>query len=304
MRMIIDKLKGQSKRKSTTETYLRIWRQFNNFIIRLDDMPITWEERTILFVAHLIEQGAQSSSIKSYVSAIKHVLQTDGYEWEDNKVLLNSLTSACKLKNDRLRTRLPIQSNLLELILFEIQRIFNDEQPYLICMYRALFALGYYGLFRVGELTNSQHVIKAKDIHVGYNKEKMLVVLYSSKTHTIGMRPQKVKITSNKLEKSGSYMDRYFCPFKLLRDFSAMRGSFSHDAEPFFIFRDKKPVQPWHARNILCSALEAIGLNPKWYGMHSLRIGRSTDLIRYNYSIDEVRRMGRWSSNVVFKYIR
>ena len=111
--------------------------------------------------------------MKSYVSAIKRTLLDDGYCWEDNRVLIHSLTRACKLKNDRVQTRLPIQSSLLELILFEIPRLFNGEQPYLIAMYRDLFAVGYYGLFRIGKLTLSKHVIKAKNVHIAKNKEKL-----------------------------------------------------------------------------------------------------------------------------------
>ena len=301
---IVEKLKTQNKRKSTSATYLRVWRQFNNFIIQLDDMPITWEERTVLFIGHLVHKGVQSSSVKSYVSAIKSTLLDDGYQWEDNKVLINSLTRACKLKNDKIQTRLPIQCNLLELLLFEVHRHFNGEQPYLTSLYRALFALGYYGLFRVGELTMSDHVIKAKNVHMGSNKPKLLIVLYSSKTHSIASRPQKVKIVANNKEKTGSYMDRYFCPFRLIREYLAIRGGFVSDTEPLFVFRDKSPVSPNNARDLLRSLLISIGLNPTWYGMHSLRIGRSTDLVRFGYSLDEVRRFGRWRSNTVYKYIR
>ena len=64
------------------------------------------------------------------------------------------------------------------------------------------------------------------------------------------------------------------------------------------------PVTPAHARNILKIALNNLNLDNRLYGMHSFRIGRTTDLIKYNYSIDEVKIMGRWKSNVIFKYIR
>ena len=74
-------------RDSTTKTYRNIWRQFNNFIISLDVKPQSWEARTTLYIAYLIDQGKQSSSIKSYVSAIKKLLVMDGYNWKDNEVL-------------------------------------------------------------------------------------------------------------------------------------------------------------------------------------------------------------------------
>ena len=76
-----------------------------------------------LFIAHKIGQGMQSATVKSYVSAIKKLLVDDGYPWDDQKVLLGSLTKACKIINDRVYTRLPIQCSLLEMILFEVQKL-------------------------------------------------------------------------------------------------------------------------------------------------------------------------------------
>ena len=60
--------------------------------------------------------------------------------------------------NDQIQTRLPIHRNLLEILLFELERIYTD-QPYLEILYKDLFILAYYGLFRVGELTQGPHTI-------------------------------------------------------------------------------------------------------------------------------------------------
>ena len=98
-----------------------------------------------------------------------------GYKWNNDRILLSSLTKACKIKNDILKLRMPIHKNLLEMILFEIQRLFRrKKQPFLEVMYKALFILGYYSLMRIGELTSSPHVVKAKDVHMAKNKQKLL----------------------------------------------------------------------------------------------------------------------------------
>ena len=303
--MIISNLVGQQNRSSTAKNYLRIWRQFNSFVISLDNKPREWEQRVTLYVAFLIEKGLQSSTVKSYISAIKRILIDDSYPWEDKKILLNSLTRSCRLINDRVQTRLPITCGLLELVLFEIQRIFNESnQEYLESLYKALFILGYYGLFRVGELTLSPHVIKAKNIHMAKNKDKILVVLYSSKTHGKESRPQKVKIVANHTEKSGAYAQRHFCPFKVMREFLAFRGSYEDDQEPLFVYRDRSPVTAKGAREVLKTSLMRLNLDYTVYNVHSLRIGRTSDLVKFNYPISEVKLMGRWRSNCVYKYIR
>ena len=186
MNRILDRLKGMQNRDSMVKMYLSVWHQFNAFLIKLDAIPWDWEDRTSLFIAHLIhDKKAQSATIKSYVSAIKKMVVMDGYKWMDNKILVSALTKACRLINDSVKIRLPIQCGFLEMILFEIERI-SATQPYLERLYEALFALGYYGLMRIGELTASNHCVKAKNIHLALNKEKLLIVLYSSKTHNKG----------------------------------------------------------------------------------------------------------------------
>ena len=96
MKLILERLKSQSCRKSTNQTYLNIWRNFNNFVIHLDVKPDKWEDRVSLFLAHMIDKGLQSSSVKSYVSAIKKILVIDSYPWDDNAILLSTLTRACR----------------------------------------------------------------------------------------------------------------------------------------------------------------------------------------------------------------
>ena len=150
-------------RNSTAKTYLSIWRQFNRFVVSLDRKPRLWEDRATLFIGYLIDKGMQSATVKSYVSAIKKTLVMDGYDWNDNLVLVRSLAKACRIVNDKVRMRLLIHCGLLEMILFETQRLFaNGNQWYLEILYKTLFAISYYGLMRIGEVTKSPHVLKAK----------------------------------------------------------------------------------------------------------------------------------------------
>ena len=278
---VIDKLKMKQYRETTGKNYMRVWRLFNSFLLKLDEMPQDWENRTTLFIGHLINEGMQSSTIKSYVSAIKKLLVIDGYKWKDELVLLGTLTRACRLTNDLVRTRLPIHGSLLELILFEFQREFSS-QPYLQALYKALFALGYYGLMRVGELTMNEgnHAVRAANIHIASNKQKMLILLYTSKTHSEAVKPQKIKITALQQEKGGCSIQRHFCPFRLLREYVNFRGNYITADEPFFVFSDHSAVKAEQARKLLKRAISKIGLNSKHYDVHGLRIGRASDLIK------------------------
>ena len=109
MEGIIAKLRYEHNRSVTREKYYNVWKNFNEFFIRLDRKPETWEDRLTLHVGYLISNKRKSSTINSYISAIKAVLMDDGQQLNEDRFLLNALTSACKLKNDKVKTRLPIK---------------------------------------------------------------------------------------------------------------------------------------------------------------------------------------------------
>ena len=78
----------------------------------------------------------------------------------------------------------------------------------------SMIGMAFYGLLRIGELTLSKHTIKAANIHIGSNKNKILVVLHSPKMHGKESYPQKVKISS--VDKYKHHRKRFFCPFELI----------------------------------------------------------------------------------------
>ena len=140
IKLIIEKLKAIQNRDSTVKNYISIWRHLNKFLLCLDVIPEFWEDRVSYFCAYLIEfEHQQSSTVRSYISAIKHTLKIDGYEWNENRVWLGSLIKSCKLMNDSMCTRLPIQFGLFELLLFELERVMST-QPYLEILYKQYFA--------------------------------------------------------------------------------------------------------------------------------------------------------------------
>ena len=98
--------------------------------LKLDHNPELWEDRATLFIGYLTDNGMQSSTVKSYVSAIKATLILDGYKWNDDLVLVRSLAKACRLVNDTVHTRLPIHCGLLEMILFEVQQYFSRKNQW------------------------------------------------------------------------------------------------------------------------------------------------------------------------------
>ena len=93
------------------------------------------------------------------------------------------------------------------------------------------------------------------------------------------------------------------CPFTLLHSYIDVRGGYSNDKEPFFVFRDNRPVSAVQARKVLKMCLKGCGFDTKVYNTHGFRSGRSIDLYKLGLSVETIKKLGRWSSNAVFKYL-
>ena len=307
---IVEQLKDNSNRESTDRMYYKVWRSFNQFFIRLDKKPDTWEDRLVLFVGHLISCNRKSQTIRSYISAIKSVLLKDGVTLNENRFLLTSLTKACRLKNDRVCHKLPIRQGLLRLLVSKVDRLFTSPQLYLSKLYKAVLITAYFGLLRIGEVSLGPHVIKAKDVHVATNKRKIMVVLHTSKTHGLDKKPQIIKLTGcNDFELSDNSLQqknlKRICPFAALRNYTYARKQSKNKEEQFFIVKDRTPLTPGHLCTILHKLLLLNNLDPDMYTFQGIRAGRATDLLDVcGYSLETVRKLGRWRSSAIYTYLR
>ena len=135
-------------------------------------MPKTWEERITYYCTFLItEKKRKSSTIKSYVSAIKDILATDGFFLDNEKLKISSLANSCKLQNDRIINKFPIQNGLLEMLLYETERSL-EQQPFLEILFKNIFCFLYYGLCRIGEVTSGNHPSNQRTFTFRRIKEK------------------------------------------------------------------------------------------------------------------------------------
>ena len=220
------------------------------------------------------------------------------------------------MKNDTVKTRLPIQKGLMDLILFNICKKF-ENQPYLESMYITAFLLFYHGLMRVGELAESPHAVKAVNVHESKSSTKILLILYSSKTHGKESLPQQIKIIGKKLlevqDTDGKPIKAAlkksqvgsFCPVEWTKSYISLRDPILDEEEQFLVFHDGSKVKPTHLRNLLREIIKTdLNLNAKLYDTHSFRIGRATDLFKHGMPIEDIKQLGRWKSNAVYKYLR
>ena len=143
-------------------------------------------------------------------------------------------------------------------------------------------------------MTQSAHVLLARNVHISQNKNKLLFVLNSSKTHDVGSPPQLIKISQkwSKGEKGKSTEDR-FNPFDLICNYIHIRPPAKTHREQFFIFSDGTGVKLHHFRDLLKTLLLQLKLQPELYCVHGLRGGRACDLMKYGLSVETFKKLVR-----------
>ena len=194
---------------------------------------------------------------------------------------------------------------MLKLILDSIANQY-EAQVYLKTLYSALVTSAYYGLLHIGEVSASPHVLLAKNVHVGVNKNKILFIFMTSKTHNEGDKPQMVKITSSPSCNAGGIDQSCtkYCPFHLLKQYIAKRPYSFADSEQFFIFKDRSPLSPSQVLKAFHQSLLKAGLQPHAYTFHCLHSSRASGLLHLGLSVETIKKVGRWRSNSVFTYLR
>lgn len=121
---ILESINQSALKPKTKKLYHTVWVSFNQFLLKFNRLPRTWEEKILLFVTHLADSGKKPSTIKSYVSAIKNKLKTDGTEIDDQRVELTAIIRAVKLKDNRIFVRLPINKRILAVLLDQADLFF------------------------------------------------------------------------------------------------------------------------------------------------------------------------------------
>lgn len=294
-------LNEKGNKDSTQRTYRSAYLEFTRFNLSLDRIPELLDDQLAMFIACRTLKGDYSSTVSSYLAGIKSYLQMDGIEINTRTARLRALIKACKYKNDRVIQRMAIKESLLVRIIRQVDIIFH-KQPYLSALYQSMLVMGYYGMLRVGEMAKGEHPVLARDVHLSSSQKKVQIILRTSKTHGLGDQPQYVKFDTFD---SRSYLyNKHFCPYEIVKEFAELRGPKLNERDLFFRFRDGSPVKPHQLSGILKRALRKLGIDPSDFGTHSLRIGFATQLDHWHVSLSEIRRRGRWKSNIIYRYIR
>ena len=281
--------------KDTANQYNRVWKDLQEFCTNVLKRHFSASEENIaLYISHLDLKNLQPSTIQSHLSAISFLSQMNNMQDHTGSFNVEKIMKSLHKKSHTTDTRLPINQNLLNSIIYITAT--QCDSVYESALYRAMFSLSYYALLRVGECTQSKHVLTTNNVKR---------ILTAGSCQAITIQFSSFKNSSNKnsappvleIQRRGGES----CPVKIISHYLLVR----HAGEgPIFVNFSGKPITSKQFRDKLKLCASFLSLDVPRFNTHSFRIGRATDMLDEGYTEAQIRAAGRWQSRAFMKYLR
>ena len=287
---------------STKKTYQagkKKFIQFCHLYAITNPLPVS-QSLLCCYISYLAKSGLAYSTIKTYLSAIRHLQISAGLPAPE-------VTSMPKLSlvergirrlksSEPGRTRLPITPGILR----QLRALWScraSEVDYI--MIWAACCTAFFGFFRMGEITapspysfNQDSQLTIADVAVDDSSNPMVLRIRLKRTKT-----QQFKAVDIYLGRTNDDL----CPVAALLAYIAVRGM---SAGPLFFFQDGRYLTKESFISWVRSALDTLGINSAEYAGHSFRIGAATTAAEQGIEDSVIKMLGRWESSAYQVYIQ
>ena len=187
--------------------------------------------------------------------------------------------------------RLPITLGILAHLIQGVDQVVKHY--YHRALIKAMLAVGFFGLMRIGELTMSkEHLVPLHINQLTFTPQLVSINITKFK-HNQKLKPVEIPIPKQSMWE--------ICPVNYLSQYLNLRGC---QQGPLFAFPSLEPVPRQFFSKNLSRLVSFSGFQSDRYKSHSLRIGGASYYASLGYSDAQIRLLGRWESNAFVKYIR
>lgn len=292
---------SQALAESTGRTYASAKKRYFQFYTNHKFTPLPAHEHSICcFVASLAREGLTCTTIKCYLSGVRHLHVENG--WGDPKFCSMArlelvLRGVKRVQSTRVKPRLPITPKLLR----ELRGVWlGQTNNWDGRMLWAAAALCFFGFLRSGEITVPSDTAFSDASHLTFKDvavDKLMtptmlkIHLKASKTDPFRMGVDVIV---------GSTGDP-LCPVTAVLEFLRARGA---KGGPLFRFQDGRPLTRTRFVERVREALQKAGIDSRHYSGHSFRIGAATTAAQEGVEDSTIKMLGRWKSSAYQLYIR
>ena len=279
----------QSSTRSTYSGPQKMFIQFCNQF-GLNPLPAT-DNALLLFITHLHKKSLSISTVKVYISSIITMHNMCGLVPPNQKnPRIRLALRAIALKCPEPRQQSPVTFK----VLLSMWQVIGNI-PQFRCV-KAAIALGFFGGLRGAEYLQSR-----------FNKGPRLgqVSLGSGQSKTLTFQVTKSKTKPKGFSLTLSCSNHNICAVCCMQDYLQHRplSADLSDSAPLFLYFDKE-LSKQKLCSIIKDLINAIGLSPAKYSLHSLRSGVATTAASCNFKDWELKLLGGWESNTYNTYTR
>ncbi|XP_041435902.1 uncharacterized protein LOC121399387 isoform X2 [Xenopus laevis] len=246
----------------------------------------------IWYVVWLTEQGKSAAFIDKRMAGLAFHFKLRGKEDLTKEFMIRQALKGLRKSKHSKDTRRPISFDLLTRLQAALDHCCYTG--YEAALFKAAFALAFFGAFRVGELVSksksSQDGLLLQDVKVF--DDNITVRLRKSKTDSLGKGKDIVLFTVD---------GGVACPVGCVGRFLHLRGG---AGKVFLQHENGMPLTRFQFNSMLKRTLGSIGVNPTEFGTHSFRIGAATEAAGLGLGDRMVMKIGRWESKRFRSYIR
>jgi hypothetical protein len=259
--------------------------------------PVTWPvplDTMVQYVAFLSKSGFASGSVSTYIAGISNEHKMMNCVDSTHNFIIKRMVEGMARGQVRKDVRAPITVDILRKIVPILKHVCRSS--FETRLFRAAFVVAFFGFFRISELVAhsvscSGRAVRRDDINIDSDCNLHVTVRYSK-------TDQRGQSTTLVIKNIG---DDVICPVSAIQEYLSARPVIDG---PLFCHFNHEPVTRYQFSAVLQRALQFAGINTGLFSAHSFRIGASTTAYMNGVSSEEIKRMGRWSSDAYKLYIR
>ena len=256
------------------------------------------------YAAYVANQGLKHSTIKTYLSAVRHMQIMMGLGDPFNQptprleyVLRGIKSDQAQKGRGGTRTRLPITPQLLKRMKICLMKEPQNNDNIMVW---AACCVCFFGFLRAGEIVVPSLSAYDPSVHLSFGD----VTLDSREALTLAQVTIKASKTDPFRKGVAIYLGRTsneLCPVTAVATHLAARGG---TPGPFFQFQNGRPLTRETFVAKTRQLLEETGVNAKEYAGHSFRIGAASTAAACGVEDSLIQTLGRWESSAYLLYVR
>ena len=247
------------------------------------------------FMVHLHRRGLMPGTIQGKLSALAFYSRVQGYRDHSKDYRIRKMLEGWTRKRGKVQdSRSPISPVLLQQLSEQWVSLCRSE--YERALFRVASLLAFFGALRVSELVaagkedKSRVALQLRDVFLG--EDSLEVFIRRSKTDQVG-KGRRLVLRRCSVEN--------LCPVRAAKVYMEQRGL---EEGYFLMHADTSPLTKYQFWRMTDLALQKVGVQGLRFGTHSFRIGAASTAAALGYSPEEIKRLGRWSSNSYRNYVR